>query len=116
MAHIHAYKDRGIVHDIILKDAIDNAIDLAAGDKLRAIIKRLGQTALLTVTSDAPTANGSSFTIDGGDDANEHRLRLDASDLTFSPGVYTLLIDYYDDDDADEWKSAERFVFSLEDT
>jgi hypothetical protein len=68
--------------------------------------------AKLTVTSDAATANGSSFT-KNSPSAGTNRLRLDASDLTFAPGAYTLFIDYYDSSDSNEWKNVERHPFVL---
>jgi hypothetical protein len=43
-------------------------------------------------------------------------LRIDASDLTFAPGIYTLTIDFYDSNDGNEWKNIERHVFTLEPT
>jgi len=109
MSLFFAYKNRGISKDITILDGNGNTITPGASDKVRATIKREGQTAVLTVNSDAPTANGSSFT-----KGASNRLRLDASDLNFAEGTYSLIIDYYDNDDTQEWKTVDRQVFVLE--
>ena len=111
MTLILAYKSRGVTRDITILDADGDAITPDSSDKIRAIIGREGAEAQLTVTSDAATANGSSFT-----KGATNRLRLDASDLSFDAGIYTLFIDYFDYDDASEWKNVDRQVFCLEDT
>lgn len=121
---IYAYKNRGITKYITVLDGNGNAITLESGDKIRAIIGRegkLGETnntfpdAEFYVDSDAATAAGSSFT-KGTPTSSQNSLRIDASDLAFSPGVYTMIVDVYDDDDTDEWKNVDRFVFVLEET
>jgi hypothetical protein len=108
---IFAYRMRGITRDIAILDSAGDFITPSSGDKIRAIICREGETSKLTVTSDAATTNGSSFT-----KGATNRLRLDASDLDFDPGTYTLIIDLYDHADGDEWKNVSRQVFHLEDT
>ena len=109
MTLIKAYKGRGITRDITITDADEETITPGASDKVRAIIGRENQTAKLTVTSDAATSNGSSFT-----KGATNRLRLDASDLDFDPGVYTIIIDFYDNSDGQEWKTVDKQVFHLE--
>lgn len=109
MALILAYQNRGLSRNITITDVSGATITPTVVDKVRAIIGREGETAKLTVSSDAPTANGSSFT-----KGATNLLRLDASDLTFDAGVYSLYIDYYDGSDADEWKTVSRQVFCLE--
>ena len=71
------------------------------------IIERLG-TIALTVDSQAPTANGSSITKGAA-----NRLRLDASDLSFSPGTYNFLVDYFDVADSNEFKNVDVETFHL---
>lgn len=122
MTLIHAYRNRGLTKDIQILDADSAAITPSANDKIRAIIGREGQLgssledAELVVTSDAATANGSSFTKNTPSDGT-NRLRLDASDLNgIAAGVYTLFIDYFDNADAQEWKNVDRQVLSLEET
>lgn len=110
MTLIYAYKDRGITRDIQITDADGNTITPGENDVIRAIIAREGQTAKLTVASNAPTVNGSTFT-----KGAQNRLRLDASDLNFSLGVYTLTIDYTDNADGSELKMIDEQVFHLED-
>jgi hypothetical protein len=70
----------------------------------------VGQATLLTVASNAPTANGSTITKGGA----TQRIRFDASDLNFDPGCYAMLIDYFDNADGQEWKNVDRQVFVLE--
>lgn len=111
MTLIYAYKDRGITRDLTIYDADGETITPASGDKVRVVIGREGETAKLTVTSDAPTANGSILT-----KGATNRLRLDAADLDFEPGVYTLFVDLYDSVDSNEWKNVDRQVFVLEET
>jgi len=109
MTLILAYKSLGRTMLIVIKDANGNAIVPGANDKVRARIGRRDGTSVLTVDSDAATANGSSF-IKGA----SNTLRLDASDLDFEPGTYTMFIDYFDNADAREWKNVDRQVFHLE--
>lgn len=121
MTLIYAYKNRGVTKDITILDASGAAIVPGANDKIRAIIGREGQlganfaSAQLVVTSDAATANGSSFT-KNSPSSGVNRLRLDASDLAFAAGVYTLFISYMDNADAQEWKEVSRQVFVTENT
>ena len=120
MSLIHAYQNRGKTFDITV-DGPDGAITPGGNDVLRIVIGRAGRLgvaladAQLVVTSAAATANGSSITIGGGEDSS-HRIRLDASDLTFDPGIYSMLVDYFDNADAEEWKNVDRQCFSLEAT
>lgn len=118
MALFYAYQNRGITKRIVIQDSAGSTITPGANDKIRAIIGRDGQfvdAPQLSVSSDAATANGSSFTKNSPTNGT-NTLRLDASDLGFEPGTYTLLIDYFDNADAGEWKNVSRQVFVLEAT
>ncbi len=124
MTILAANQIRGSTHDITITDAAGATIIPAAADKVRAIIGRLSELggtaelptgAKLIVTSGSPTANGSSFSKDTPT-AGINRLRLDAQDLTFAPGTYTLLIDFFDNADAMEWKTVDRQVLILGET
>ena len=121
MALILAYQDRGKTIDITIEDADGEAIIPQSNDKIRAIIGREGllgsalADALFVVTSDAATANGSSFT-KNSPSSGVNRLRLDAGDLGFDPGTYTLFVEYYDNADVQEWKNVSRQVFVLRET
>lgn len=121
MSLIYAYKSRGLTKDLDVRNALDEIIQPGVNDKLRVVIGREGalgtdlSTAKFVVVSDAPTANGSSLTIRGGN-SSRHRLRLDAADLTFPPGVYSFFFDFFDNADAEEWKNIERHIFCIEDT
>ena len=109
MSLMRCDKSRGKTFDITIKDANSTVITPGANDKVRATILRSGETPVFTVTSGSPTANGSSVT-----KGSTNRLRIDASDLTFQPGTYTLIVDYYDNADAQEWKFVEKQTFYLE--
>jgi hypothetical protein len=111
MSLVYAYRDRGITRNITIQDADGNTITPHPADKVRATIGRSGETAKFTITSGTPTAAGSSFTMGA-----VNVLRLDASDLNFSAGTYTLFIELQDSADASEWKNVSRQVFILEDT
>lgn len=114
MALFYAFKSRGLTRDIRVTGGPTGYITPQSGDILRAIIQQNGVT-FLTVTSAAPTGNGSSFVVSGGDGGgSNNRLRLDAQDLTFPAGIYTLVIDYFDAADANEWKSVDHQIFCLE--
>ena len=108
MSLILTNQGRGVSYDVVILDAAGDAITPTDSDKVRAIIGREGETPKLTVTSGTITSNGSSFT-----KGATNRLRLDASDLEFSPGVYTMFVDFFDASDANEWKLAERQVMIL---
>jgi hypothetical protein len=121
-AQIHAYQNRGFTKDVTLVNAAGAAVTLGSGDVIRAVIGRANEIdpdtlvgAKLVVTSASATANGSTFT-KNSPSAEKNRLRIDASDLTFAPGIYTLTIDFYDSNDGNEWKNIERHVFTLEPT
>jgi hypothetical protein len=111
MALILAYKNRRLARDITILDADGITITPGSTDRVRISIGREGETALLTVDSQSPTANGSSLTKGAA-----NRLILDADDLGFTPGTYTMLVDYYDADDGPEWKTVSRQCFVLENT
>ena len=112
MSLIYAYQSRGLTKNFTIDDKDGDAITPGANDKLRISIGRMGETAKLTFTSDAATSNGSSVT-----KGASNSLRLDASDLALiDPGTYTLMVDYYDNADAQEWKNVSRQVFVLEET
>lgn len=115
MGLIIAYASRGITKDLTLQDTNGATIVPADTDKVRAIIGHEDGTSVLTVTSGSPTSNGSSFTMNSPS-SGTNRLRLDASDLTFDPGAYTMFVDYYDSNDGNEWKNCGRLVFVLEKT
>lgn len=109
MSLIYAYKGRGIQRDITIYDVDNNIIVPDADDLVRIVIGRDGETAKLTVTSGTTTAAGS-YIIPGA----LNRLRLDASDLNFDVGVYSMSIEYYDYSDATEWKTVGKEIFALE--
>lgn len=112
MTLILAYKSRGITREITILDSASAAITPGANDVIKAIVLRLGETPKLTVTSAAPTSNGSSFT-----KGATCTLRLDNADLaTIDPGTYTLEIQLVDNADGQEPKCVSRHIFTLEDS
>ena len=111
MSLIFAYKERNYTRDFTILDGAGNTITPGTHDTIRVIIGHEGGAIQLTVTSDTPTANGSSFT-----KGALNRLRLDAQDLYFEAGTYTLFFDYLDNADEAEWKNVSRQCFCLEST
>ena len=86
-----------------------------SSDLIRVLIGRtatINTAPSLTVLSGSDTAAGSSFT-KNTPSRGVHRLRIDASDLSFAAGVYTLLVDYFDVGDTSEWKTVSRHIFVL---
>lgn len=115
MSIIQANRLRGVSKSIVILDGNGDALVSGANDVIRVRIGREGtiDTApILTVSSDGATAAGSSFTKNSPSDGT-NLLRLDATDLDFSPGTYTLAVDYFDNADASEWKNVSRQVFVL---
>ena len=121
MSLILAYQDKGITKDLTILDGDGDAIVPGENDLIRVIIGREGKLGValadaeLVVTSGSPTANGSSLTKNSPSDGT-HRLRLDASDLDFPAGIYSLLFELFDNADAQEWKAIDRETFSLQET
>lgn len=107
MALILAYKNRGLTRDIKLVDKDSAAITPKLQDQVRVSIGRIGEVAKLVITTDNPTANGSSITKGAA-----NRLRLDASDLGFDVGLYSLFVEFYDFAE-DSWFSVDRQLFCL---
>lgn len=108
MTLIYAYANENTTRDITIRDADGNEIVPTASDIIRVRIGREGETPKLEVDSNTPTVNGTTFT-----KGEPNRLRLDAQDLDFEPGVYSLTIDFYDNSDSD-WKMVDKQIFSLE--
>ena len=111
MTMILAHQGRGLSKDITILDADNAAITPDDEDVVRVTIGWQGEEAKLTITSEAPTTNGSSI-IKGA----TQRLRLDAEDLNFDPGIYSMNVEFYDAGDEGEWKTVSRQVFALEKT
>ncbi len=123
MALIVADKNRGLTRDLQINDVDENAIIPQANDVLRIIIghvSKLGADltfpdAELTFDSDNSTVAGSSITKNSPSNGL-NRMRLDAADLNFPAGTYTLMFCLFDNADAGEWKSVSRQTFVLMDT
>lgn len=121
MSLILAYRNRGLTRHLVMLNASGNPIVPGTNDVLRIIIGHEGKLgtnfadAELTFTSSAPTSNGSSITKSTALPA-ENIMRLDAQDLTFPTGIYTLIFEFLDVADANENKNIDRQVFSLQET
>lgn len=102
-------QNRGGTRNVVIRDAAGAVITPGVNDLVRVRIGREGETEVFTVTSGTPTAAGSSVTAGA-----MNVLRIDATDLAFSPGVYTMYVDYFDNADAAEWKEVDRQDFCLE--
>jgi hypothetical protein len=111
MTLVFVPQGRGITRNIVILDANEDPITPDAADLVRVRIGREGQADVLSVTSGTPTANGSRVTTGA-----TNVMRLDAQDLTFPAGTYSLWVEYFDAADAQEWKEVDRQVFELEST
>lgn len=112
---VSAYQNRGLTKDFTFQNTSGRVTVPGSSDLIRVLIGRIAtiNTApLLTVLSGSDTAAGSSFT-KNTPERGVHRLRLDATDLDFAPGTYSLLVDYFDAADASEWKTVSRHIFVL---
>jgi len=108
MSLVQVYKNRGRTISIVIRDVNGVAIVPGDNDEVRVSVGRQGETPKFTVTSGLPTADGSSIA-----KGASNSLRLDANDLNFEAGVYTMFVDYFDNADGQEWKNVDRQVFHL---
>lgn len=118
MSLIYAYKNRGITKDIQILNGAGNVIVPGIADVIRIVIGYEGSLdtdPILIVTSQSPTSNGSSFS-KNTPASGTNRLRLDANDLNFEAGVYTLSVELLDNADAVDLKEVSRQVLVLADT
>lgn len=115
MTLIAVKQNRTATRDITIKQSDGSAIIPGSNDQIRATILHLGETPKLTVASNAPGPNGSTFTKNSPSNGI-NRLRLDEADLTFEPGIYTLMLDFLDNEDGADFKDIDRQVFHLEET
>lgn len=116
MTMILAEKSRGKTFTISPTQASGSPVAVGSNDLIRIIIGHEGRlsAAPLTLVSGTNSANGSSITVNVSE--GTHRIRLDADDLAFDAGTYTMVVDFFDNADAEEWKTIDRQVFHLEDT
>lgn len=111
MSLIVAEYDRGKTLSLVLKDADGGTITPGESDRVRVRIGREGEADKLSLTSGSDSKAGSSITKGAA-----NTVRLDATDLRFAPGVYTMWVEYYDAADAAEWKCVQTQVFWLQPT
>jgi len=121
MALILAYRNRGLTRDLVINDTNGDPIIPQSNDFLRIVIGHEGKLGTnfagveLAFISGTPTSNGSSIT-KNSPSSGRNRMRLDASDLAFPAGTYTLFFSLIDNADAVEEKTVSRQVFILEET
>jgi len=108
---ITASKGRGCWWEFSLTDKEGNTLSLGENDVVRIVIDREGDEPSLIISSASSTTNGSRIERSEG---GKWMLRLDGSDLKFAPGVYRLMVEYFDKADESEWKSVDKHVFRLE--
>lgn len=113
MAFWLVYQNRNTTRDVSVLNAAGAAIVPGAADLIRAVITRQDETAELTVVSGSPTPNGSSFRKNFPSEGL-NRLRLDADDLGFNAGTYTIRFDLLDNADSADWKNIQRQVLVME--
>ena len=115
---IHGKRFRNLVRDFTVYAVDGEVFQPTENDTLRVIIGRGGRlteiidSAELVVTSEEPTANGSSFEINTPE-LGVNRLSLVEDDLSFDAGSYTLLIELKESE-LDVWRTLSRRVFVLE--
>ena len=111
MTLILAQRLRNCTRTLLLEEADGDDVTPGSSDVVRVRIGREGETDKLSVSSTAATANGSSVT-----KGAPCTMRLDAQDLDFEAGTYTLAVELQDNADAQDWKTVSRQVFVLEPT
>ncbi len=122
MTLLYAYKNRTFTTDLVINDPTGIRVP-EDGDRIRVIIgheSRLNDSgdlsdAELVVVDNAATDNGSTF-VKGTSPLGQNRLRLDNLDLTFPAGVYSLIFDFRDLSDGNDWKNVSRQIFCLEES
>jgi len=116
MSLIFGYQNRNLTKDIVIQNAAGATVEPGSSDVIRVVIGREGQTPVLSISSEANSANGSSFQ-KNTPSTGTNRLRITAADMqAIDPGVYSLLVDFKDAGDGNEWKNVSRQVFAVERT
>ena len=101
-------QNRGKTLNVVLADADGTTITPGGSDFVRVRIGRAGQADVLSLTSGTPSAAGSTITTGA-----TNVVRLDATDLNFALGTYTLFVEYFDAADALEWKLVDEQVLRM---
>jgi len=101
-------QNRGKMLNIVMANADGTVITPGVADFVRVRIGRAGQADVLSLTSGTPSAAGSTITAGA-----TNVVRLDATDLNFTPGTYTLFVEYFDAADALEWKLVDEQVLRM---
>lgn len=122
MTLIYAYKNRTFTTKFVINDPTgirfpedDDRIRVIIGHESRLKDSTDLSDAELVVVDNDPTDNGSTFT-KGTSPLGENQLRLDNLDLTFPAGVYSIIFDFRDASDGNDWKNVSREVFCLEES
>lgn len=109
--NIVAYRNRKCVRTLTISESDGTASTIEGSDTVIARISRGGGTPLLTVSSAAATANGSSLTA-----ANPSTLTLAAGDMALTPGQYDIDLLVKDLSEANAEKAVERGVLTVLET
>ncbi len=122
MTLLYAYKNRTFTTDLVINDPtgdrtpeVDDGIRITIGHESKLDDSGDLSDAELVVVDNAPTSNGSTFT-KAVAPAVLNRLRLDNLDLTFPAGVYSLIFDFRDASDGNDWKNVSRQVIVIEES
>jgi len=111
-----SFKGTGITWNFDVKDSKGSVIIPGKNDKLRIrIMERGGSQVLFEVSSGTPSKNGSCVLKAGEEGREKNVFRFDDKDLeNLSIGSYSLVLDYFDNADSQEWKRIDTqvlFVF-----
>lgn len=109
---MRAERGRVFTNSVTLYDSSGVVIILGPTDKIRAQISVVNASPVFTVSSDANTTNGSGFS-KNSPAGGSNLLLIDADDLTFPPGTYTIFIDYVVSSQSSEWQNYSQSVFVL---
>jgi hypothetical protein len=109
MSLLYAYRNRAIAHNVTILDVNNQVIWPQANDVVRLRIT-VGTQEFLSVSSAAPTANGS-FINKGA----PCLVSLAAADLNLAGGIYDYDMDYGDGTD-NQWKEIEKGILCIEDS
>jgi hypothetical protein len=114
MSLIIAQQSLGITYDFVVRNVANDAITVGGNDSLRVTIEREGDTSpKFQLTGFVANGNGSQISRNTPS-TGTNRVRIDADDLTFELGLFSLLVDFFDNEDAQEWKRVDRQTFLLE--
>jgi hypothetical protein len=115
MTLILAQKGRKLARDVSIEDADGATITVVEADIVQLKIGRSGKASLLSVSSDAVTANGSQIELNHT--PGTHRVSIAAADMDLlEPGVYSFELALVDSADGDAVKHVDYQVMVVQAT